>query len=315
MAARAEDLLPVEYFHVVFTLPAEIAQVAYWNKKAVYDLLFHASAQTLTTIAADPRHLGARIGMTSVLHSWGSALTHHPHVHIIVPGGGLSPDGTRWIACRPGFFLPVRVLSRLFRRLFIDGLLALHRARNLVFFGDLAGLANADTFAAWLAPLRTSEWLVYAKPPFGGPEAVLAYLSRYTHRVAISNSRLISADAETVTFRWKDYRIKNGDRQKVMRLATGEFIRRFLIHVLPDGFHRIRHYGLLASAGRKANIAKIRTLLGAETVIQDEVPNAEVIPLTLREPCPDCGGPMRIIEIFRRGQRPRSRAPPREQAA
>ena len=193
--------------------------------------------------------------------------------------------------------------------------MALHRSGDLAFFGNLAGLAQADTFAAWLAPFRKSEWVIYAKPPFGGPEAVLAYLSRYTHRVAISNSRLISADAETVTFRWKDYRIKNSERQKVMQLATGEFIRRFLIHVLPDGFHRIRHYGLLASAGRKANIAKIRTLLGAETVVQDEVPSAEIIPLTLREPCPACGGPMRIIEIFRRGQRPRSRAPPREQAA
>lgn len=253
--------------------------------------------------------------MTSVLHTWGSALTHHPHVHIIVPGGGLSPDGTRWIACRPGFFLPVRVLSRLFRRVFIEGLLALHRARNLVFFGDLAGLAEADTFAAWLAPLRTSEWVVYAKPPFGGPEAVLAYLSRYTHRVAISNNRLISADAETVTFRWKDYRITNGDRQKVMRLATDEFIRRSLIHVLPDGFHRIRHYGLLASAGRKASVAKIRALLGAHTARQGDPPSVDIIPLTLREPCPNCGGPMRIIEIFRRGQKPRSRAPPREQAA
>lgn len=226
MAARIDDLLPVEYFHVVFTLPAQIAQIGYWNMEAVYGLLFRASAETLTTIAVDPRHLGARIGMTSVLHTWGSALTHHPHVHIIVPGGGLPPDGTRWIACRPGFFLPVRVLSRLFRRLFIEGLLALHSARNLVFFGDLAGLAEADTFAAWLAPFRKFEWVVYAKPPFGGPEAVLAYLSRYTHRVAISNNRLISADAETVTFRWKDYRIKNRDRQKVMRLATGEFIRR-----------------------------------------------------------------------------------------
>jgi predicted Zn-ribbon and HTH transcriptional regulator len=315
MTARIDDLLPVQYFHVVFTLPAKIAQIAYWNKEAVYGLLFRASAETLTTIAADPRHLGARIGMTSVLHTWGSALTHHPHVHIIVPGGGLSPDGTRWIACRPGFFLPVRVLSRLFRRVFIEGLLALHRARNLVFFGDLAGLAEADTFAAWLATLRTSEWVVYAKPPFGGPEAVLAYLSRYTHRVAISNNRLISADAETVTFRWKDYRIKNGDRQKVMRLATDEFIRRFLIHVLPDGFHRIRHYGLLASAGRKATVAKIRALLGAHTARQGDPPSVDIIPLTLREPCPDCGGPMRIIEIFRRGQKPRSRAPPREQAA
>jgi Putative transposase/Transposase zinc-binding domain len=315
MAARAADLLPVEYFHVVFTLPAEIAQIAYWNKKAVYDLLFKVSAETLTTIAADPKRLGARIGMTSVLHTWGSALTHHPHVHMIVPGGGLSPDGKRWIACRPGFFLPIRVLSRLFRRRFLEGLMALHQSGDLSFFGDLAGLEEADAFAAWLAPFRKSEWLVYAKPPFGGPEAVLVYLSRYTHRVAISNNRLISANVETVTFRWKDYRIKHGDRQKVMRLATDKFIRRFLIHVLPNSFHRIRHYGLLASAGRKANVTKIRALLGAETATQDDPPSAEIIPLTLREPCPDCGGPMRIVEIFRRGQKPRSRAPPREQAA
>jgi hypothetical protein len=247
MAARAEDLLPVEYFHVVFTLPAEIARIAYWNKKAVYGLLFRASAETLMTIAADPRRLGARIGMTSVLHSWGSALTHHPHVHMIVPGGGLSSDGTRWVSCRPGFFLHVRVLSRLFRRLFLEGLRALHHAGALAFFGDLAGLADANAFAAWLAPFRKLEWVVYAKPPFGGPEAVLAYLSRYTHRVAISNSRLISADAGTVAFRWKDYRVKTGDRRCVMRLATDEFIRRFLIHVLPDGFHRIR----LRAAGQR----------------------------------------------------------------
>ena len=242
-------------------------------------------------------------------------MTHHPHIHMIVPGGGLSPDGTRWSACRPGFFLPVRVLSRLFRRAFIDGLLALHEAGKLSFFSDLAELADASAFAAWLAPLRKTEWVVYAKPPFGGPEAVLAYLSRYTHRVAISNSRLISADADTVAFRWKDYRIKSGDRMKIMRLDTHEFIRRFLLHVLPDGFHRIRHYGLLASAQRKANINKVRTLLGAETARQEDAPTAEVIPLTLREPCPDCGGPMRIIETFRRGEVPRSRAPPREQAA
>jgi Putative transposase/Transposase zinc-binding domain len=315
MAARAADLLPVEYFHLAFTLPAEIARIAYWNKRAVYGLLFKASAQTVVTIAADPKHLGARIGMTSVLHTWGSALTHHPHIHMIVPGGGLSPDGTRWIACRPGFFLPVRVLSRLFRRLFLEGLMALHRTGGLTFFGDLAGLSEADAFAAWFAPLRKTEWVVYAKPPFGGPEAVLAYLSRYTHRVAISNSRLVSADASTVAFCWKDYRIKTGDRRSVMRLTTDEFIRRFLIHVLPDGFHRIRHYGLLASAGRKTNIAKIRTLLGAETAKQDDPQTAEVIPLTLREPCPDCGGPMRIVEIFRRGQLPLTRAPPRRQAA
>ncbi len=315
MAARAEDLLPVEYFHVVFTLPAEIARIAYWNKKAVYGLLFRASAETVTTIAADPRRLGARVGLTSVLHTWGSALTHHPHIHMIVPGGGLSPDSTRWVPCRPGFFLHVRVLSRLFRRLFIEGLRALHRAGALVFFGDLAGLAGSGAFAAWLAPFRKSEWVVYAKPPFGGPEAVLAYLSRYTHRVAISNTRLISADAETVAFRWKDYRIKSGDRQKVMRLATDEFIRRFLIHVLPDGFHRIRHYGLLASATRKANIAKIRALLGTDRPRQEPLASAEIIPLTLREPCPCCGGPMHIIEMFRRGQKPQSRAPPREHAA
>jgi hypothetical protein len=317
MAARAEDLLPLEYFHVVFTLPAEIAQIAYWNKKAIYGLLFKASAETVMTIAADPKRMGARVGMTSVLHTWGSALTHHPHIHMIVPGGGLSPDGTSWIACRPGFFLHVRVLSRLFRRLFLDGLMDLHRAGQLAFFGDLAGLSEAKAFATWLAPFRKSEWVVYAKPPFGGPEAVLAYLSRYTHRVAISNARLVSADAQTVAFRWKDYRIKSGDRQKVMRLATPEFIRRFLIHVLPDGFHRIRHYGLLASSTRKANITKIRALLCVqrpEQAVASE-PEAEIIPLTLREPCPCCGGPMRIVEIFRRGQKPMSRAPPREQAA
>jgi hypothetical protein len=315
MAARAEDLLPVEYFHVVFTLPAEIARIAYWNKKAVYGLLFKASAQTVMTIAADPKRLGARVGMTSVLHTWGSALTHHPHVHMIVPGGGLSPSGNRWVACRPGFFLHVRVLSRLFRRLFIEGLLALHRAGELSFFSDLAGLSDASAFAAYLAPLRKIEWVVYAKPPFGGPEHVLAYLSRYTHRVAISNSRLISADANTVAFRWKDYRLKDGDKRAVIRLSTSEFIRRFLIHVLPDRFHRIRHYGLLASARRKANIAKARTLLGTQTTKQDDPPVAEVTPLTLREPCPDCGGQMRIIETFRRGQKPQSRAPPRKAAA
>ena len=315
MAARAEDLLPVEYFHVVFTLPAEIAQIAYWNKKSVYDLLFRASAETVMTIAADPKRLGARVGMTAVLHTWGSALTHHPHIHMIVPGGGLSPDGSRWIGCKPGFFLHVQVLSRLFRRLFMEGLLALHLAGKLVFFGDQSGLADTTTFTAWLAPFRKTEWVVYAKPPFGGAEAVLAYLSRYTHRVAISNPRLVSADAQTVAFRWKDYRIKNSDRQKVMRLTTDEFIRRFLIHVLPDGFHRIRHYGLLASATRKVNIAKIRTLLGAVPPQAEPQTEVEVGPLTLREPCPCCGGPMRIVEVFRPGQRPRSRAPPRELAA
>ncbi|MEI4235489.1 IS91 family transposase, partial [Roseovarius sp. D22-M7] len=240
----------------------------------------------------------------------------------IVPGGGLSADATSWIACKPGFFL--HVLARLFRRLFLEGLRDLHRAGQLAFFGDLSELANADTFTAWLAPFRKSDWVVIvpearlrhdAKPPFGGPEAVLAYLSRYTHRVAISNTRLISADAETVAFRWKDYRIKSGDRQKVMRLATPEFIRRFLIHVLPDGFHRIRHYGLLANSTRKATIARIRALLGQRPPELETQESAKPATLTLREPCPCCGGPMRIIEIFRRGQKPMSRAPPREQAA
>src|SRR5947208_10016573 len=222
MAARAADLLPVEYFHVVFTLPAEIAQIAYWNKKAVYDLLFRASAETLSTIAADAKRLGARIGMTSVLHTWGSALTHHPHVHVIVPGGGLSPDGSRWIACRPGFFLPVRVLSRLFRRLFLEGLAALHAADRLVLLGDLAPLADKRAFDGALAPLRHSEWVVYAKRPFAGPQAVLAYLSRYTHRVAISNSRLIALDDKAVSFKWKDYRVEGRDRMKTMTLDAHE---------------------------------------------------------------------------------------------
>jgi hypothetical protein len=324
MAARAADLLPVPYYHVVFTLPAPAAEIAYANKAVVYDLLFKASAETLMTIAADPRHLGAKIGMTSVLHTWGSALTHHPHIHIIVPGGGLSPDGEQWVACRPGFFLPVKVLSRLFRRLFLTGLEAAHRAGRLKFFGDRAGLADPNAFAAHIAPLSRSEWVVYAKAPFGGPEAVLAYLSRYTHRVAISNSRLIAADAETVMFRWKDYRAQrrsgNRDRRKVMRLETGEFIRRFLLHVLPKGFHRIRHYGLFASSARKRNVATIRRLLEAAppapdlsdtTAASDKAGDQH----TLRQPCPDCGAPMIIVETFARGEAPRSRAPPRRSAA
>jgi hypothetical protein len=247
LAAREADLLPVPYYHVVFTLPAAIADIAYHNKAFVYDLLFKVSAETLTTIAADPKHLGARVGITSVLHSWGSAMTHHPHVHMIVPGGGISLDGERWVACRPGFFLPVRVLSRLFRRLFLEKLIAAHKAGHLTFFGDHAALADAPAFATYLAPLRRAEWVVYAKRPFGGPQAVLAYLSRYTHRVAIANSRLIACDRSSVTFRWKDYRAEGRDRQKVMTLATGEFIRRFLIH---------GHYGLFASGTRVPPFAR-----------------------------------------------------------
>ena len=278
--------------------------IAYHNKAVIYDLLFKASAETLTTIAADPKHLGARVGITSVLHTWGSAMTHHPHVHMIVPGGGISLDGERWVACRPGFFLPVRVLSRLFRRLFLEKLLAAHQAGHLKFFGDHAALADAQAFAAYLAPLRRTEWVVYAKRPFGGPQAVLAYLSRYTHRVAIANSRLIACDRTGVTFRWKDYRADGRDRQKVMTLATGEFIRRFLIHVLPHGFHRIRHYGLFASGTRADNIARARELLAVSNS-QAEPTGAAVDPG--KPTCPCCGGRMIIIEVFERGATPRYR--------
>ncbi|MBK6715366.1 MAG: IS91 family transposase [Burkholderiales bacterium] len=268
LAARQADLLPVEYYHVVFTLPAPIADIAYTNKAAIYGLLFDVAASVLQTIAADPRHLGARIGATLVLHTWGSALTHHPHVHGIVPGGGLSPNGKTWVACRPGFFLPVRVLSRLFRRRFIEELQRLHETGKLRFFGEHECLSDAHAFSHWLAPMRRCEWVVYAKRPFAGPEAVLAYLSRYTHRVAISNSRLLALDGRGVTFRWKDYRAKGRTRHKTMTLAPEEFMRRFLLHVLPGGFHRIRHYGLLANGTRKASLAAARQLLG----VQAEVP-------------------------------------------
>jgi hypothetical protein len=301
LAAREADLLPVPYYHVVFTLPAAIADIAYQNKAVIYDLLFKASAETLTTIATDPKHLGARVGITSVLHTWGSAMTHHPHVHMIVPGGGISPDGERWVSCRPGFFLPVRVLSRLFRRLFLEKLIAAHKAGHLTFFGDPAALADAQAFATYLTPLRRAEWVVYAKRPFGGPQAVLAYLSRYTHRVAISNRRLMAVGEHSVTFRWKDYRADRRDRQKVMTLATGEFIRRFLIHVLPQGFHRIRHYGLLASGARADNIAHARELL-AVAKPQHE-PTAAAADQT-KPSCPCCGGRMIIIEVFERGATP-----------
>jgi Putative transposase/Transposase zinc-binding domain len=309
LAEREAELLPVPYYHVVFTLPTPIGDIAYQNKAVIYDILFKASAETLVTIAADPRHLGARIGVTSVLHTWGSAMTHHPHVHMIVPGGGVSLDGERWVSCRPGFFLPVRVLSRLFRRLFMEKLMAAHEAGALTFFGTRAPLAAHKVFAAFLAPLRKIEWVVYSKRPFGGPQAVLAYLSRYTHRVAISNSRLISIDDAGVTFKWKDYRAEGCERQKVMILNTNEFIRRFLIHVLPHGFHRIRHYGLFANGSRAENIARVRELLSAP--IQKNQADADARdgtePPTLSHPCPCCGGRMIIIETFARGCSPRTR--------
>ena len=256
LEARQTDLLPVEYYHVVFTLPAPISEIAYYNKSAVYGLLFQVAAETLRRIAANPRHLGARIGTTLVLHTWGSSMTHHPHVHGIVPGGGLSLDGQRWVACRPGFFLPVRVLSRLFRRLFLEKLTEAHRSGTLQLFGEQQALTEAKAFDDWLQPLRHCEWVVYAKRPFAGPEAVLAYLARYTHRVAISNSRLIAMDERGVTFKWKDYRRKGRARYKTMTLEPTEFIRRFLLHVLPSGLHRIRHYGLLANTTRRDNLAR-----------------------------------------------------------
>ena len=308
LAEREAELLAVPYYHVVFTLPAQIADIAYHNKAVIYDILFKASAETTVTIAADPKRLGARIGITSVLHTWGSAMTHHPHLHMIVPGGGLSDDGSRWVSCQPNFFLPVRVLSRLFRRLFLEQLVAAHEAGRLQFFGQHAALADTTAFAAFLAPLRRSEWVVYAKKPFGGPPAVLAYLSRYTHRIAISNRRLMAVDKTGVTFKYKDYRIEGPKRYKTMTLATGEFIRRFLIHVLPKGFHRIRHYGLFANGNRAENIARARELLAmpaSHTVPETTARLEPDQPCVLPRPCPCCGGRMIVIETFAPGCQPK----------
>ena len=314
LEARQADLLPIEYYHVVFTLPAPIAAIAYTNKAVIYDLLFAVAAETLRTIAADPKHLGAEVGVTLVLHTWGSALTHHPHVHGVVPGGGLSIDRQRWVRCRPGFFLPVRVLSRLFRRRFLEELEQAHRAGRLQFFGEDAALANITAFVQWLAPMRACEWVVYAKRPFAGPAAVLAYLSRYTHRVAISNSRLLALDERGVTFRYKDYRSKAKTHYKAMTLTADEFIRRFLLHVLPIGFHRIRHYGLLANAGRREHLAQARQLLKVTAAV--EAPSCKRASTTIVPPtfvCPHCGAAMRVVEAFARGQS--IRGPPPLRAA
>lgn len=311
LEARQADLLPVDYYHMVFTLPAPISALAYTNKSVIYGLLFEVAAETLRTIAADPKHLGARIGVTLVLHTWGSALTHHPHVHGIVPGGGLSLDGERWVACKPGSFLSVRVLSRLFRRRFLEELSKAQAAGQLQFFGEHANLVDASAFTDWLVPLKKCEWVVYAKRPFAGPSAVLAYLSRYTHRVAIANSRLMALDERGVKFRWKDYRVKGKTRHKTMTLTTDEFIRRFLLHVLPSGFHRIRHYGLLTNGGRREQLAQIRELLQVMPADRD----LDCGDIDAAEPsaqptfvCPDCGAAMIIIEILARKQT--IRAPP-----
>jgi hypothetical protein len=314
LKARQNDLLPVEYYHVVFTLPAPVATIAYYNKAVVYKLLFDVAAETLRTIAADPKHLGAQIGTTLVLHTWGSAMTHHPHVHGIVPGGGLSLDNERWVSCKPGFFLSVRVLSRLFRRRFLEELGKAYHDGQIHFFGEYAELRHKNQFVEWLAPLKRCEWVVYAKRPFAGPEAVLGYLSRYTHRVAISNQRLIAANDNGVTFRYKDYRAKGHTRHKTMTLSHDEFMRRFLLHVLPNGFHRIRHYGLLANSARKNNISRARELLYAAHT--DNNRNGQEAHGDSDSPvfiCPDCGAAMIIIRVITR--KPQIRAPPWQRGA
>jgi hypothetical protein len=300
LADRQADLLPVPYFHVVFTVPAEAAEIAFHNKAVVYAILFDAAAATLKTIAADPRHLAGEIGFLAILHTWGQALTHHPHIHCLVPGGALV-DGERWLPCRPRFFLPIHVLSRVFRRLFLERLETAHLAGRLRFSGTLARLDDADAFATLVRQLRRKDWVVFSKPPFGSSEHVLAYLGRYTHRVAIANSRLVSADDTGVSFRWRDYR--RGNASKVMSLAPDEFIRRFLIHSLPDGFHRIRHYGFLANGCRKARLATIRRLLPPPEVSGGKpvAPAAtESQPLFDRTVCPCCGGALRIVTALPR---------------
>ena len=318
MEARKAELLEVPYFHVVFTLPPRIGAIAYQNKAAIYDLLFKASSETLLMIAADPKRLGVKIGFTSVLHTWGSAMTHHPHVHMIVPGGGISADGSRWIGSSEDFLLPVPVLSRMFRGKMLSMLKAAHDAGRFQFFGDHAHLADKTAFKAWLEPLYKTNWHIHAKRPFAGPEQVLAYLARYTHRVAIGNSRLISADDNGVTFKVKDYRVEGPERYKTMTVAPGEFIRRFLLHVLPKGFHRIRHYGLLASSRNKAEtIERARKLIELATPAQplrsakpDPAPAAtEAIEKPIH-PCPCCGSAMIIIEMFEAGSTPRNKPTP-----
>ncbi len=310
---REAELLPVGYFHVVYTLPAQLRDIAYQNKRVVYDLLMKSSAETTLTIAADPKRLGAKIGVTAVLHTWGSAMTHHPHVHMIVPGGGLSEDGSRWVSAKPRFLARVEVLSRLFRGRMLAMLVEAHSQSRLRFSGHLAALADIKTFKRILAPLRRIEWVVYCKPPFGGPSQVLRYLSRYTHRVTISNRRLVAADDGGIAFRWKDYRQDWSVRWKTMTLAPAEFIRRFLIHVLPKGFQRIRHYGLLANTNRTASIARARELLGVEPPVAEPEEDKAVAPdepRVLPCPCPRCGGRMLVIEVFARGCQPRYQSTP-----
>ena len=306
LADRQAELLPVPYFHVVFTLPVSAAEIAFQNKTVVYAMLFRAAAETLAIIAADPKHLGAKLGVTMVLHTWGQTLQHHPHVHCVVPGGGPSLDGTRWVACRTSFFFPVRVLGRLFRRLFLHELENAFNAGKLRFFNNLANLAEPQVFARRIGELRRLEWVVYAKPPFGGPQQVLAYLARYTHRVAIANSRLISLSDGNVRFTWKDYRAHG--KTKVMTLTADEFIRRFLLHALPDGFHRIRHYGFLANGGRSDHLARCRQLLDTRVTGAAPERNHAKSDCPFVAPdfaiCPACGGTMRRVAAVPRATNP-----------
>jgi hypothetical protein len=316
---QAEDLLPVEYFHVVFTLPSALGPLALQNPRFVYGALFRAVAESLTELAADPKRLGAEIGFLAVLHTWGQTLTLHPHIHCVVPGGGLSPDGTRWVSCRPGFFLPVQPLGQLFRGKFLARLSELHARGRLTLVGSLQHLAAPARFAEWIAVLRRTDWVVYAKPPFGGPEQVLKYLARYTHRVAISNHRLLGMDAETVSFRWKDY--ADGNAPKTMTLGGTEFLRRFLQHVLPSGFVRIRHFGFLANRCRDEKLARCRELLGHTLSPRTSPPDEELLetcvtdedgdrtspsPVPLSRWCPACGvGRMVVVETLPCPIRPR----------
>ncbi|MGE0675079.1 MAG: IS91 family transposase [Methylibium sp.] len=300
LAARQAELLPVAYFHVVFTLPAAVAEIAFQNKETVYAILFRSAAETLRRIAVDPKHLGAQIGLTAVLHTWGQTLQHHPHVHCVVPGGGPSLDGTRWVACRPGFFLPVRVLSRVFRRLFLEQLQAAFETGALRFLGALTGLAEPAAFARRLCELRRVAWVVYAKAPFAGPAQVLAYLGRYTHRIAIANSRLVGLTDHQVTFRWRDYR--HHGQSKLMTLDAHEFIRRFLLHTLTDGFHRIRHYGFLANGHRAEKLALCRRLLADPTSEPSNEPAGDTTSNHRHDRCPCCGGTMITLAVLPRPQ-------------
>ena len=298
---RLAEILDCQYFHVVFTIPAEMAALAYQNKEVVYGILLRTSAETLRTIAADPRHLGAEIGFFSVLHTWGQNLLHHPHVHCIVAGGGLAPDGQHWVACKPGFFLPVRVLSRLFRRLFLENLQRAFDSGQLQFFATLQSLRDPLAFARYLVPCATPEWVVYAKPPFAGPQQVLDYVGRYTHRVAISNNRLLALENGSVTFRWKDYR--HSSQPKTMTLTADEFLRRFLLHVLPDGLQRIRYYGFLGNRYREQKLIRCRQLLGmaappeTSSAPQDYRDRYERLTGSSLRECPSCGqGRMVLVD-------------------